>query len=110
MNERDEGYLRDMLEAVDKILVRTVSLAKNDYDRDEDRQIVFTHLVQIIGEAASRVSSEERERLSQIPWKQIIGTRHRIVHDYIHVDTDILWEIVSIHIPGLQKLLSGVLE
>jgi uncharacterized protein with HEPN domain len=66
--------------------------------------------VQIIGEAASRVSPEERERLSQFPWKQIIGTRHRIVHDYIHVDTDILWEIVAIHIPDLRELLVGVLE
>jgi len=56
------------------------------------------------------VASDERDRLSQIPWKQIIGTRHRIVHDYIHVDTDILWEIVSVHIPELRELLAAVLE
>lgn len=108
MNERDEGYLRDMLDTVDRILTRTAGLSKDTYDADEDRQFVFTHLVQIVGEAASRVTTETRAKHPDIPWKQIIGTRHRIVHDYVHVDTDILWEIITIHIPELHRLLIAI--
>lgn len=108
MNERDEGYFRDMRDTVDRILTRTVGLSKDTYDADEDRQFVFTHLVQIVGEAASRVSSETRSLHPEIPWKQIIGTRHRIVHDYVHVDTDILWEIITVHIPELHRLLIAI--
>jgi uncharacterized protein with HEPN domain len=110
MNERDEGYFREMLDTCDKVLTRTVGLSKDTYDTDEDRQFVFTHLVQIIGEAASRVSTEERKRHPEIPWKQIIGTRHRIVHDYVHVDTDILWEIITTHIPELRRLLKDIAD
>ncbi|MEX2288103.1 MAG: HepT-like ribonuclease domain-containing protein [Planctomycetaceae bacterium] len=109
MNERDEGYLQDMLEATEKILLRTRGLRKNQYDADEDKQIVFTHLVQIIGEAASRVSQTTREAYQQIPWAQIIGTRHRVVHDYINVDTEILWEIVTVQIPELRTELLQII-
>ncbi|NQV25003.1 MAG: DUF86 domain-containing protein [Rhodopirellula sp.] len=108
MNGRDDGYLRDMLDTVDRILARTAGLSKDTYDADEDRQFVFTHLVQIVGEAASRVSTETRAQHPEIPWKQIIGTRHRIVHDYVHVDTDILWEIITTHIPELRRLLKDI--
>ena len=108
MNGWDEGYLRDMLDTVDRILARTAGLSKDTYDADEDRQFVFTHLVQIVGEAASRVSTETRAQHPEVPWKQIIGTRHRIVHDYVHVDTDILWEIITTHIPELRRLLKDI--
>lgn len=106
MNERDEGY---MLEAVDKIMARTPGLARTQYDADEDKQIVFTHLVQIVGEAASRVSEETRDAFPQVSWPQIIGTRHRLVHDYVHVDTNILWDIITADIPDLHTNLLAIL-
>lgn len=109
MNERDEGFLRDMLEATEKILLRTRGLQKNQYDADEDKQIVFSHLVQVVGEAASRVSEATRDAHRQIPWAKIIGTRHRVVHDYMNVDTEILWEIVTVHIPELQTELLEII-
>jgi len=110
MSERDEGFLGDMLEIADKILLRAHGIPRDDYDADEDRQIVFTHLVQLIGEAASRISPETRVAHPEVAWKQIVGTRHRIVHDYLHVDTDILWEIVTTHVPQLHDQLVAILQ
>ena len=58
-----------------------------------------------VGEAARHVSAEWREAHPEFPWPNIIGMRHRIVHDYISVDIDILWETASRNLPELIGLL-----
>src|SRR5262249_36758800 len=107
MPPRDELYLGHMLETARKIAVRTQGLTRADFEADEDRQIVFVHLTQIIGEAAARVSSETRDQHSEIPWKQIVGMRNKLVHDYWTVDRDILWDVITIDVPLLIQLLGG---
>lgn len=66
-------------------------------------------VVGTIGEAASRVSVEVREGNPQIPWAQIVGMRHRLIHGYLDVNVDRLWETVQVSIPALiielEKLL-----
>ena len=49
-----------------------------------------------------------RDQLSEIPWKRIIGMRHRIVHDYMNVDAEILWEVVRRNVPELVAMLENV--
>jgi uncharacterized protein with HEPN domain len=67
--------------------------------------------VEIIGEAAYQVSQTTREQLPEIPWKDIIGMRHRMVHAYFDINLDILWRTVQDDIPPLletlQKLHQG---
>jgi uncharacterized protein with HEPN domain len=67
----------------------------------------LTRLVEIIGEAASRVDAEERGRYKGIPWSQIVGMRNRLIHGYDSVDLDILWEVVSRDLPLLVENLEG---
>lgn len=69
----------------------------------------LTHLVQVIGEAARKVSAEFQGEHPEIPWQRIIGMRHRIVHDYMHVDEDILWQVVTKDLPELLPLLEAIL-
>ena len=73
---------------------------------DEDLRIVVAHWVQIIGEAASRVSPETQGAHPKIPWRRIVGMRHRIVHDYMDIDEDILWVVVTRSLPELMELLT----
>lgn len=80
-------------------------MTRERYDSDEDAQIVFTHLVQVIGEAAARVSTATRAAHPEIPWQQIIGMRNRLVHDYLFVDLEILWTVVNERVPELMVLL-----
>jgi uncharacterized protein with HEPN domain len=68
----------------------------------------LTHIVQVIGEAARKVSPEFQQTHPEIPWRQIIGTRHRIVHDYMRVDEDVLWEVVHHDLPALLPLLQKI--
>lgn len=57
--------------------------------------LALTHLIQVIGEAARRVPSQFREEHQQIPWDAIAGMRSKIVHDYMNVDEDIVWDSVT---------------
>jgi uncharacterized protein with HEPN domain len=90
MRRDDTVYLAHMLEASNKAVQRTAGRPRAEYDTDEDLQMILAHLVQIIGEAAGRVSQATRDSHPEIPWRRIIGMRHRIVHDYMDIDADIL--------------------
>ena len=60
------------------------------------------HHLTVIGEAISRLSVELRERHPEVPWRQIIAVRHRIVHAYFDLDWQILWDAAISDIPELQ--------
>jgi uncharacterized protein with HEPN domain len=58
-----------------------------------------------MGEAARRVSSAFRESHPDIPWRAIVGMRHKVVHDYLHVDFDIVWDVVTAELSPLISQL-----
>lgn len=70
----------------------------------------LTRALEIIGEAAARVSQETRADLPQIPWRSIIGMRNKLIHDYIAVDYDILWATVETELDTLISHLEKSLE
>ena len=108
MPKDDAVYLGHMLDAAQKVVARTSGKTRAEYDASEDFQIVLAYLIQTIGEAASRVSPAMRDRHPQIPWKQIVGMRNRIVHDYMNIDADIVWEVATANIPGLIAQLPSL--
>lgn len=83
----------------------TVGKACQDYDESETLQFGLAHIIQVIGEAADHVSDQFKEAQPQIPWHEIIGMRHRIVHDYMNVDEDVIWSVVRNDLPLLMALL-----
>ncbi len=105
MQRDDNVYLGHMLDTASKAVEKLKDTRRPEYDGDEDLRIILAHLVQTIGEAAGRVSDERRARHPEIPWKQIVGIRHRIVHDYMDVDYDVLWEVVTRDLPPLIEAL-----
>jgi len=82
-------------------------------DLEVDRMLLLSLVksVEIIGEAASRVSPEGREECPGIPWPDIIAMRNRLIHAYFDIDRDVLWRTVSEELPPLiaelEKLLPG---
>lgn len=108
MQKDDTIYLGHMLDMARKVSVRVSGRSKADYDADEDLRFVIAHLIQTIGEAAARVSILTQKAHPEIPWKNITGIRHRIVHDYLGVDYDILWEVAMRHIPSLIATLEAI--
>jgi uncharacterized protein with HEPN domain len=95
---RDPAYLLDILNSA-----RLVDRA--DLDRDTMRQYAVVHSIMIIGEAARRISQEFRDEYPELPWKNMIGMRSRIIHNYDEVDLDIVWRVVESEIPKLISLI-----
>lgn len=104
----DRERLCDILEAAEKVRAR-VQRGRDRFDDDEDLQIVLTHLIQIIGEAATRLSPEFIDGNPQIPWRRITGMRHRVVHDYFAIDLDILWAAATNEAPRLAEEIQKIL-
>lgn len=77
-------------------------------NEDEMFQLALTRLVELIGEAASHVAQETREKYPQIPWPKVTGMRHRLIHEYDTVDLNILWDTVRHDLPPLLAELERV--
>ncbi len=75
------------------------------FSDDPARQDAVAYQIQIIGEAATRVSEQFREAHPEVPWSMIIGMRHRIVHNYRDLRRDILWSTARNDLPDLIALL-----
>jgi uncharacterized protein with HEPN domain len=104
----DAVYLIHMLETARKAAGKVEGLDFDRFVADENLHLACVHLVQVIGEAASRVSAETRARHARVPWRQVIGMRHRVVHDYLEVDLEIVWQVISADLPGLIAVLERV--
>jgi uncharacterized protein with HEPN domain len=109
MQHDDLVYLGHMLDLCDRIAGRCAGLDRESYDADEDLRLALTHLIQTLGEAARKVSRHTQDTHPEIPWAEIVGMRHKIVHDYLDVDLDLVWDVASTEIPLLHGLLESVL-
>ena len=65
--------------------------------------------ITVIGEAASNIPRSFASAHPEIPWSEMVGTRHRLVHGYNIIDEDLVWEIITVHIPALLPLLRALL-
>jgi uncharacterized protein with HEPN domain len=106
----DALYLSHMLETARKAVGKLEGLVREDYDEDENLRLALTHLIQVIGEAAGRASQPTRTLYPEIPWREITGMRHRIVHDYLNVDEDVVWQVVVEDLPPLIALLEKIVS
>ncbi len=101
--------LRHMFDATLKAVRFSKDKSRSDFNSDEQLILALVRLIEIIGEAAGKVSEELTLRYSEIPWRKIIGTRNRLIHAYDDVDIDILWQIVTTDLPTLAVSLQRIL-
>ncbi|MGH9456658.1 MAG: HepT-like ribonuclease domain-containing protein [Thermoanaerobaculia bacterium] len=101
MTQHDDVRLRHMLDAARKAASKASGKSAADIAADEDLLLILTRLLEILGEAAKNVSPEIRERHPEIPWKQISGTRDRVIHRYFDVDPEVIWRIATEELPSL---------
>lgn len=101
----DEGWLWDMLDSAQAVadLVRGMTFVQYQSDRRTRRAI--EREIEIIGEAARNISEAVKQAHPEIPWRPIIGQRHRIAHEYGELSDEILWRVATVHIPALIPLL-----
>jgi uncharacterized protein with HEPN domain len=89
---------------------QTFAAGKNRDDLNENRMLTFALMkaIEVIGEAATKISPESRGHCGEIPWAEIIGMRHRLIHAYVEIDLDILWRTVTDALPPLIRELEKI--
>ena len=102
--------LLHMRDAADRILREYAALNGERLNDDDLRYHGLLRLVGIIGEAAYKLTPELRTAHPEVPWKQIIGTRHFIVHEYDNVDENRFWDIIAHSLPALRQQLQHILD
>jgi uncharacterized protein with HEPN domain len=108
MSKDDLAYVGHILDTGQKVLEKIRGRSRAEFDADENLRLALTHLLQIIGEAAGRISADFRQRHSEIPWKAIIGMRHKVVHDYMNVDENVVWRTATEELPDLVTRLESL--
>jgi len=103
-------FLLHILESIEKIEQYISHDTLESFLRESERQDAVIRRIEIIGEAAGRISKEDQDRYSNIPWPEIVGLRNRLIHGYDEVDFDILWQIVTTDLPPLIKNLEKLVE
>jgi uncharacterized protein with HEPN domain len=102
---KNYAYLWDMLEACKKIQKFSQDISEKDYVKDILRQSAIERQLEILGEAARRISLDYQQEHSHILWGDIIGQRNIIAHQYEKVDQKRIWLVVTKNIPSLISQL-----
>jgi len=110
MNEDDLARLNHMLDAAREAI--DFSKGKTFEDMIQDRMLLLSLVkeLEIIGEAASRMSPEGRASINGIPWGQLMGMRNRLTHGYFDWRTETIWETVKLNLPDLVRVLEKTLS
>lgn len=106
----DEIRLRHMLDAAYKARAFMQNRSHSELESDEMLALAVVRLLEILGEAAVRVSPTTQAELPAIPWRQIAGTRNRLIHGYFNVDLEIIWAIVQHDLPACIAALEAVIS
>jgi uncharacterized protein with HEPN domain len=102
---RDDAYMLDMLLAARKVENFTAGIGWEKFKTDDLLQNAVMHQIQIIGEAARKVSQQYKDLHPEIPWQMIIGMRNRLVHEYFDIIPDRVWDVVENNITELIRLV-----
>lgn len=99
-----------MLDHAQEAITLVKGKQRSELDSQRVLNLALVRLMEIIGEAASRVSREDQNRFSGIPWPEIISLRNRLIHGYDMVDMDVLWQIVTKDLPDLVVQVKKALK
>ncbi len=112
MRERtkDPKRLADILQAIDNILKYIGETTLEEFVADGMRYHAVIYNLMIIGEAANMLTFDFRKEHPDTPWKEITGMRNFLVHDYHHVEEDIVWKAIKEDLPPLREQVVGYLK
>lgn len=106
---RDLDRLEHIIEAIDRIQ-KYSQYGKEKFKSDELIQTWIVNHLQVIGEAARALSPAFRKQHADVPWKQIVGMRNIIVHDYFQIDGEIVWAAVENELPKLRERIEAIMK
>jgi uncharacterized protein with HEPN domain len=106
----DRLLVEDMLESMGRISGYIAGMGREEFLSDRKTIDAVVRNLEVVGEAASRLTDAARKRRSDIEWPLIVGLRNRIVHEYFGIDSEIVWEIIAHNLPALTGILTSFLD
>ncbi|NPV01763.1 MAG: DUF86 domain-containing protein [Brevinematales bacterium] len=103
-------FLTDITESANAIHSFIEGINQTDFEDDKKTLFAVIHAIEIIGEAANRVPKEIKDRYQEIPWRDIVSMRNRLIHEYFGVNIPLVWESVKKEIPELCMKIEKILE
>ncbi len=110
MTPNDNVYLDHIIESIDFIEKYCAELGAREFYKDELLQNAIVRQLEIIGEAANRVSKKTQSKMKKIQWKKIIGMRNKLIHEYFGVDLKVVWTTIKEELPLLKEEISEYLK
>ncbi len=110
MSETDRERLVHMLDAAREAISFSGNRTRDDFDKDRMLLLAVIKDIEIVGEAARNVSTEQRFASADIPWSQVIGMRNQLTHGYFDWDVDLIWGVLQTGLPELIVQLESLLE
>ncbi|OIO53204.1 hypothetical protein AUJ46_05680 [Candidatus Peregrinibacteria bacterium CG1_02_54_53] len=102
-------YLQDILDAIAKVETYA-SEGEHDFFKDGKTQDAVIRQISIVGEAAAKLPAALRAQHREIPWRQIIGMRNIVVHDYSETDLPMVWKVAERDLPALKKAIEKIVK
>ncbi|PIQ78315.1 MAG: hypothetical protein CO042_03270 [Parcubacteria group bacterium CG_4_9_14_0_2_um_filter_41_8] len=106
--ENDQIYCSHILQAIKEIESFVLGLSFENFKKDAKTQRAVTRNLEIIGEAAKRLSQQSTSKHPNIPWRNVAGMRDFLIHDYMDVDAKEIWKAAIDDIPELKKVISEI--
>lgn len=101
----DRAYLHDMIESCERIARFVAGRTLADYRADDLLRSGVERQIEVIGEAARRISEGFREAHPEVPWRPIIAQRHILAHEYGDIEDELIWRVATVHVPALTVQL-----
>jgi len=98
-----------MLAAIDRVLEVADRVSREEFDGDWVIQDAVIRELQVLGEAAGRLSRDFTASHPEVPWRKITGLRHKIVHDYFAIDLKVVWDTATIDAPAVRPVIEALL-
>lgn len=110
MRRDDLIRIRHMVESAREALTFVAGKERADLEKSRMLTLSLLKSIEIIGEAASKVTAETRDLHKEIPWEAIVAMRNRLIHGYFDVDLDRVWDTVRDDLPELVRTLEEIIK
>lgn len=108
--QRDVSFVYDMLDSARSVRSMAAAVPFQEFVQDRKLYRAVEREIEIIGEAANRISNDLKNAHPEVPWGKIVGTRHRLAHEYDEIQLAIIYRIATVHmrdlIPSLELILA----
>ena len=108
--KEDLAFVEHILDSINAIEIFSKNLKKEKLMADRLKQSAIIREIEVIGEAVKNVSENLKNKHREIEWKEIAGTRDKMIHHYFGVDLGIVWDIIKINLPVLKDKISKIKE